>query len=84
MMNFCEALAWRGIAVDTALMHAIQSDKNTNDVLPSILENKRIAPLMHQPTPEKPIRQQEPLPEAHEVAAGIWKLTSCSTSLRES
>ena len=30
---------------------------------------------MHQPTPEKPIRQQEPLPEAHEVAAGIWKLT---------
>ncbi|MFL5624840.1 MAG: MBL fold metallo-hydrolase [Ktedonobacteraceae bacterium] len=30
---------------------------------------------MHQSTPEKPIRQQEPLPEAREVADGIWKLT---------
>lgn len=30
---------------------------------------------MHQPTPEKPIRQHEPLPEAYEVADGIWKLT---------
>src|SRR3989440_5934601 len=30
---------------------------------------------MQQSSPEQPARQQEPLPEAREVAAGIWKIT---------
>jgi glyoxylase-like metal-dependent hydrolase (beta-lactamase superfamily II) len=30
---------------------------------------------MQQPLPEQPTRQQEPLPEAREIAPGIWKFT---------
>src|SRR5439155_25455914 len=30
---------------------------------------------MQQSSPEQPARQQEPLPEARKVAAGIWKIT---------